>query len=368
MNRKTIILVQLLLSIFVFSVSCSDSKQRKPSEKQFKCSLSSGQIFSGEDLKISVSSLNNNSVDSLRISILHAVDTVVVSSSITLKTKHFPLGKQKINISVISAGKEEKHNSSVLILTKQKPNKKTFSIKNSFPHDDAAYTQGLFYADSIMYESTGMKGRSSLRKVEIETGKAITFEQIEDYYFGEGSCLLNDKIYMLTWQSRKGFVYNKDSFERISEFTYPTEGWGITTDGEKLLMSDGSNNIYFMDPDSFSEIGRIQVYNSQGPVYALNELEYIDGYIYANVYQTDLIVKIQSQTGLVVDEINLEGILDGYQTPNANVLNGIAYDAESDKIYVTGKNWARLFEVEFKDYDNSSSHVAETVGTAVTPL
>lgn len=357
--------------LFAFLIlSCSDSSGTKAAKKQnlFKCSLSRTQIFAGDKLRVSVSQQSGNKFESARIQVQNKFDTVISSHIIELNTAGLPLGEQKVVITVKSGEKTEKHELPVLILNKEKAELKTYKVINSYPHDDAAYTQGLFYTDSILYESTGMKGRSSLRKVDLETGKPVQLIPIEDYYFGEGICLLKDKIYMLTWQSKKGFVYSKDSFERISEFTYPTEGWGITTDGEKLFMSDGSNNIYIMDPDSFSETGCIQVYDENGPISSLNELEYVKGYIYANVYQTDLVVKIDPNTGRVVERINLSGLLGEYATSFANVLNGIAYDAETGRMFVTGKNWPRLFEVEFIEPANTADNTAELTDSSSSGL
>ena len=223
----------------------------------------------------------------------------------------------------------------------------TYEIINSYPHDPAAFTQGLIYQDEIFYEGTGLWEQSSLRKVDPETGEVLQQVNIDDQYFGEGITIFGDRVYQLTWQSRVGFVYDKDSFELIRTFTYPTEGWGITHDGEKLIMSDGTARIYFWDVDTLAQIGFIDVKVGDQPVVRLNELEYINGEIWANVWQTDMIARIDPQSGQVVGWVDLTGLLaDEFRTQPTDVLNGIAYDAETDRLFVTGKLWSRLFEIK----------------------
>ncbi len=224
----------------------------------------------------------------------------------------------------------------------------TYRIINIYPHDNNAFTQGLVIEDGILYESTGLYGKSTLRKVELETGEIIQIHDLEDQYFGEGITIFEDRIIQLTWESHLGFVYKKDNFELIREFNYPTEGWGITHDGERLIMSDGSAKLYFLDPDTFEEIGRIQVYDSNGPVTKLNELEYVNGKVFANVWETDRIAKIEPITGEVIEWIDLKGLLSSKENDDADVLNGIAYDVENDRLFVTGKLWPKLFEIELK--------------------
>ncbi|MEM7346838.1 MAG: glutaminyl-peptide cyclotransferase [Chloroflexota bacterium] len=223
----------------------------------------------------------------------------------------------------------------------------TYKIINSYPHDPAAFTQGLIFEDNIFYEGTGLRGQSSLRKVDPESGQVLQIRPIADQYFGEGITIFEDRLIQLTWQARVGFVYNKDTFEPLQQFSYPTEGWGLTHDGERLIMSDGTANLYFLDPISLAEIGRVEVQDDQGPVVRLNELEYINGEVYANIWQTDFIVRIIPETGQVVGKIDLSGLLSPEDiTQPVDVLNGIAYDAENDRLFVTGKLWPKLFEIE----------------------
>jgi glutamine cyclotransferase len=222
-----------------------------------------------------------------------------------------------------------------------------YEIIEAYPHDQAAFTQGLVFVDGFLFEGTGLNTQSTLRKVELETGKILKNISLADQYFGEGITIMNNKIIQLTWISNKGFVYEKDSFELISEFTYQTEGWGITNDGSQLIMSDGTSTLFFLDPETFNIIKQVQVID-QEPVSKLNELEYIQGQIWANIWQQDKIAIINPQTGKVEAWVDLIGINEeDRQDPN-KVLNGIAYDSERDRIFVTGKKWSKLFQIEIK--------------------
>lgn len=223
----------------------------------------------------------------------------------------------------------------------------SYNVVNTYPHDRSAFTQGLVFEDGVLYEGTGLNGRSTLRRVELETGEVLQIHELPAQFFGEGVTVYGNDIIQLTWQSHSGFVYDRDSFELLQEFNYSTQGWGITHDGERLIMSDGTATLYFLDPETFEEIGRVGVYDNDGSVNRLNELEYVQGEIYANVWQTNRIARIDPQTGQVVGWIELKGLL----TPEdrgepVDVLNGIAYDAENARLFVTGKLWPKLFEIE----------------------
>jgi glutamine cyclotransferase len=223
----------------------------------------------------------------------------------------------------------------------------SYNVVNTYPHDRDAFTQGLVFEDGVLYEGTGLNGRSTLRRVELETGNVLQSHGLPDQFFGEGITVYGNKIIQLTYQAHVGFVYDKDSFELLREFNYSTQGWGITHDGERLIMSDGTSTLYFLDPETFEEVGRVEVYDKNDSVSRLNELEYVQGEIYANVWQTNRIARIDPQTGQVVGWIDLKWllILEDRSKP-VDVLNGIAYDEENERLFVTGKLWPDLFEIE----------------------
>jgi glutamine cyclotransferase len=224
----------------------------------------------------------------------------------------------------------------------------TYQIVAEYPHDPSAFTQGLQYVDGELYEGTGLYGESTLRRVNLATGQVLEQVDLPDDYFGEGIVVVDDRIYQLTWQSHIGFIYDKESFEQLDDFAYPTEGWGITYDGTHLIMSDGSPTLRRWDPETLAEVDQVDVVDAQGnPVTRLNELEYIDGEVYANIWQTDRIARIDPVTGRVTGWIDLTGLLaDEDVTQPVDVLNGIAYDDTLDRLFVTGKLWPKLFEID----------------------
>jgi glutamine cyclotransferase len=201
--------------------------------------------------------------------------------------------------------------------------------------------------DGNLYEGTGLWGQSSLRLVELETGAVLREHALSEEYFGEGITVLNGQIYQITWQENTGFVYDRDTFELLQTFGYPTEGWGITHDGTRLIVSDGTATLYFWDPETLAETGRITVSDNEGPVIQLNELEYVNGEVWANIWLTDRIARIDPETGQVVGWIDLTGLLDtSTVTGPVDVLNGIAYDESNGRLFVTGKLWPALYEIE----------------------
>jgi len=224
-----------------------------------------------------------------------------------------------------------------------------YRVVNTYPHDPHAYTQGLVYRDGFLFESTGLNGRSSLRKVRLETGEVVQQERIDRQYFTEGLTDWNGRLIQLTWQSNFGFVYDLASFKLKSTFRYSGQGWGLTHDRTRLIMSDGSDTLHFLEPATFRERGRLSVKDGGVSVRELNELEYARGEIYANVWHTDRIARISPESGRVVGWIDLTGLLSKvYQLDREAVLNGIAFDAERDRLFVTGKLWPRLFEIKLE--------------------
>jgi glutamine cyclotransferase len=224
-----------------------------------------------------------------------------------------------------------------------------YKIINVYPHDKTAYTEGLVYDGKTLYESTGLYGKSTLRQVDLKTGLVLKLYRLSDEVFGEGLTLWKDQLIQLTWQSGIGFVYDKKSFNQTRSFSYSREGWGIANDSRKLIMSDGSDTLYFLNPDTFDDTGSIRVTENGDPVYRLNELEFIKGKVYANVYYSSRIAIITPETGEVTGWIDLQGLVDREnQLGNVDVLNGIAYEADKDLFIVTGKFWPELFEIEIQ--------------------
>ena len=223
-----------------------------------------------------------------------------------------------------------------------------YRVVHVYPHDPQAFTQGLVYRDGFLYEGTGLNGRSSIRKVKLENGEVLQIQKVDQQYFGEGIAVVNDTIYELTWQSGIGFLYDRETFRRKGTFTYRGEGWGLTYDGQRLIMSDGSAFLRFLDPATQKEVSRIEVKDGTVPVANLNELEVVKGEILANIWQTERIARISPKTGKVIGWIELSGLLTPREAQEADVLNGIAYDAAGDRLFVTGKLWPKLFEIKIQ--------------------
>lgn len=222
-----------------------------------------------------------------------------------------------------------------------------FKVVNTYPHDINSFTQGLVYQDGFLFEGTGKKGQSFLSKINLNDADVLMSKRLSSRYFGEGIEIVNDKIYQLTWQAHIVFVYEKDSFEQIETHYNATQGWGLTWDGEALILSDGSATLQFMNPETFAPERKIEVTFNGNPVSQLNELEYINGEVWANVWQTNFILRIDPVTGLVNSIIDLSGLSEQTQLGSSEaVLNGIAWDAEQKRLFVTGKHWSNLFEIE----------------------
>ena len=222
-----------------------------------------------------------------------------------------------------------------------------YRVVRTFPHDTGAFTEGLFYQDGYLYESTGLEGRSTIRKERLDTGRVLMERSIDAQYFGEGIVAWKGRLIELTWQSHLGFVYDLASFRPMREFHYEGEGWALTRDDRRIIMSDGTPELRFLDPETLKETGRVTVTDEGAPVSNLNELEWVKGELYANIWQTDRIVRIDPKTGRVVGHIDLTGLLPASDVVRGqtDVLNGIAYDARGDRLFVTGKNWPKLFQI-----------------------
>jgi len=227
----------------------------------------------------------------------------------------------------------------------QPPARYRFKVVKSFAHDHRAFTQGLEFRDGTFYEGTGLNGRSSLRRVNLNDGQVLQQTPLSSQYFGEGITVLKDRILQLTWQAGTGFIYDRKTFKQTGQFKYPGEGWGLTNDGKNIYMSDGTSQIRIWDATTLKELRRITVKSGNRPIDQINELEWIDGEIYANVWQTDFILRINPTTGAVTGIIDMTGLLD-QSTGQSDVLNGIAYDAPTKRLFVTGKLWPKIYQVE----------------------
>lgn len=359
---KKILRLGLIAVLATCYFSCEESatdKMKKSSKKStisstnFSLTSPSGypQKPQGSIIPISLKNNTGVQVDSVHYYINNTLThTATDINTFNWDTKTNRLGKSFIRVEAWAEGKKEVENKSVLILSDKAQELIPYTLLNSYPHDKKAYTQGLEYHDGLLYESTGTYGESDVRTVELKTGKVTKIKALDKERFGEGLTLIDDKIIQLTWRSREGYVYDKNTFEILKTFQYQNsdEGWGLCYDGENLLKSDGSEKIYFLDPNTFHETKYIEVYNHQGPIRNLNELEYVDGFLYANVYGADQIIKIDPSTGKLLQVIDLRGILkEEDKHPTIDVLNGIAYDHEKKTWYITGKHWPKLFEIRF---------------------
>lgn len=271
------------------------------------------------------------------------------SSQTTIATGDLSMGQKTIKVEAwLANGTRAEGRTHVRIKSDIEPERLTYKVIKKLSHNTKYYTQGLEFDGDLLYEGTGLEGHSSVYKIDFAKQSVLNSIDLDNKYFGEGITIMGDKLYQLTWQSFTGFVYNKNTLNKLHEFSYATEGWGLTNDGKLLIMSDGSEKIYFIDTTTLQETRRIEVYDNEGPVTQLNELEYVDGLIYANIYCTDNIVAIDPQNGKVMKTIDMRNLLDKSKLQQrADVLNGIAYQKTTGNWYVTGKLWPTLFQVEF---------------------
>jgi len=274
------------------------------------------------------------------------------TTSLDIATSELRCGRVPVSLQFcMPDGKSEYASQTLMLYSDIVPKKKSYKVLASYPHDVTAYTQGLVYENGHLYESTGLKGKSTLRKVKIDNGDIIQSVNLNEEYFGEGLAMIGDRLMQLTWTSHVGFVYDKNSFQKLSEFNVSTEGWGLTAlNNDTLILTSGSENLYFLESNGFATVKTIQVCDNLGVVQRLNETEIVNGRLLANIYQTDQIAEIDYNTGKVLSYIDLTGILpDNLRTSNTDVLNGIAYDKAGDRLFVTGKNWPKLYIIKIID-------------------
>ena len=330
----------LILSFFLIS-NCENNNS-----KDFKLKIQSTDktVKLNDTINIDISSKRGIIIDSTKLFLNNKpVDNHVILDN-------YILGNQDIRAIVYSDGQSFTLTNSFDIYSESAPKLYKYEIINEFRHDNKAYTQGLEFYDNVLYESTGLNGKSSLRKVNYRTGEVLKSIKIDNEYFAEGITILNDKIYQLTWKNQIGFIYNTD-LEIMNTFEYGNsiQGWGLCNDGEYIYKSDGTNKIWLLDKDTLEEISYIEVMTNKSKIKNINELEYINGKIYANTYQLnrDVVIIINPKNGTVEGVIDFTGIRDLVKkSPDLDVMNGIAYNPKTDRLYVTGKNWDKLFEIQ----------------------
>jgi glutamine cyclotransferase len=260
-------------------------------------------------------------------------------------------GRKSLKVSAYKGGKAQNPITRFMIIYSDiVPERNGYKVIQTYPHSRDAFTQGLVYDNGFLFEGTGQETGSSLREVELESGNVLRQHNLDASLFGEGITLYHDRIYQVTWENKVGFVYEKSTFKLINKIYYPTQGWGLTTIDDKIVMSDGTNILYYYEPDMFTVVSRIEVYDNEKKVEQLNELEYINGEIWANIWTTDLIARIDPVSGKVIAYIDLTGILPVRdREADTDVLNGIAYDPGGKRIFVTGKKWPKLFEIRLTE-------------------
>lgn len=341
MFPNKLIVIILVLTLF----SCST-----PKKTDFKISLlNQKELNSSQDLKLKVLNPKDYAVNSVVVRFLEQEVETEADTDITLHLENAKLGTHTLHADIDVDGERIHLKQSVIVHHDKKPDFYSYEITNTFPHDIKAYTQGLEFYNDTLYESTGMRGRSSLRKLDYETGKVYDQINLDDYYFGEGITFIDDRIIQLTYQAEEGLIYDADKFERTGKFKYnqSKEGWGLCYDGKWLYKTDGSDKIWRLDPETLEEVDYFQAVTNSTVLKGLNELEYVNGKIYANTYLKDGVVIFDPKTGAVEGLIDLRGLKSKVtKHPELDVLNGIAYYPKTEKFYVTGKNWDKLFEIE----------------------
>ena len=342
---KTINKISFLFFSFIIFTSC---------ESEYKLSIKAPSKAILEDqIKISLSEENNFPIDEVTF-FVNGKEMTSTNLSFTLDTKNYGTGKLIVSAMVAYGDQKSKRvNTSIEILSNIPFTSYDFKIINTYPHDSNAYTQGLEFHNGFLYETTGQYGESSLRKVELKTGKVIKKIDLNKRYFGEGMTIFNDDLFFLTWKANKGFIYNLETMELKSEFSYnkSKEGWGLTHSQTELIKSDGTSKIWFLDPNTQQEKRYIEAYTDKQSLNRLNELEFINDKIYANYWQKPLIAIINPNNGVVEGIINLTRLVKEMEKSQKllkedDVLNGIAFDKKNNRMFVTGKNWGKLFEIE----------------------
>ncbi|WP_299467495.1 glutaminyl-peptide cyclotransferase [Mucilaginibacter sp.] len=349
MNKR----IALFAIIALLAYGCKDNNKAD----EFTISPDAGSNYkSGDAIALKVGYPADAKIDS----VVYLLDSARVgvakdSSVVSLKTDSLTLGARIITAKIYQAGKSQELTTNIVLLAAKAPEELAYHVEKVFPHDTASYTEGLEYHDGVLYESDGGRvaegnGQSSLRKADLNTGNVLKVVNIDPKIFAEGIAVIGDKVVQLTYTEKIGYIYDKKTLNLLSKFdnNVGVEGWGMTHDDNKIYMDDSTNRIWFLNKDTYQQMGFVDVYDDKGAVNEINELEYIDGKIYANVYHKDYILVIDPKTGAVLQKIDLTNLYpEASRNPEADVLNGIAYDKTTKRIFITGKKWNKLFQVKF---------------------
>ncbi|RZS93515.1 glutaminyl-peptide cyclotransferase [Aquimarina brevivitae] len=341
--------ILLVTFLAVLNFSCGSNPEKKKTLFTIKMNNEKGIYKLGDEITASIISLENIPIDSVTYTLQAKKTKGTTTLSFTEKLDDEKLGNHYIKAQVFYQGNIDTVSKKLLFINDKAPKLYSYKIIETYPHDRNAFTQGLEFHQDTLYESTGKNGLSSLRKTDYQTGEVLVKKEIAQDYFAEGITIINDKIYQLTWLAKKGFIYNLKDLEKTGSFDYnqSKEGWGLCNDGQKIYKSDGTEKIWILDPKTLKEIEYIQITTNKSVKTRFNELEWVNGKIYANTWQKDGIAIINPKNGALEAVINLAGLRNQVkQHPDLDVLNGIAYNNNTGKLYVTGKNWSKLFEIE----------------------
>jgi glutamine cyclotransferase len=342
--------------LFIFSIcflitACSEEKNTSENEQYAVFDLEPSLSLKYGDVKTVPISIKNQNIKTLQLSVDDSTITIWNNPKNKvehkLETKNIGVGAHTLYLNIaLKDGNQFTESIQVVVLSDLIPQKWKPTIKTIYPHNASSFTQGLEFCNGELFESTGNFGQSFIAKVDLSNGNHLQKVPLDNQYFGEGITLLNGEIFQITWQQNKCFVYKQSDLTKLRSYDYSGEGWGLCNDGKSIIMSDGTEKLVFRNPNTFAVERTIQVYNNVGPVMELNELEFFEGKIYANVWRTNTIVAIDAYTGKVIAEINAEE-LEKAGKGNGDVLNGIAYNSSTRSWYLGGKNWPKLFEVSF---------------------
>ncbi len=352
--------LRILVPLFTLMLtSCASSpdqgklNQTKKSSPLLRVSITAPtrqDIFKvGDRITFQIRLSDTISHDSVRLTLNNSENLIFKpNQQLEWNSANARTGTNHIRLTILADTLEFHASTSLRFLAAKPPKEYGYKIVNTFPHDPKAYTQGLIFEEMFLYEGTGQTNESSLRKVELKTGKVLKQYDLPDVDFGEGITRYKNHIYMLTWESKKGYVFDFETFNLIQEFPISSEGWGLTFDGELLIRSDGTHVLYFIHPEHFTELRTLEVHDHERQIIRLNELEFYDGKIWANVYGQDYLVTINPKSGEVIEKIDLTGLLSEQDRRNqrVDVLNGIAWDTKGKRLFVTGKWWPKLFEIQ----------------------